>query len=162
MVGIGAETELICFGQIQGPAGGFAPILPQFDRITIPVVRGLNCGAGKMYDPNLADFYRRVAQYETSQARGFAHEAPGTLGRSVTHGLRKARRRPKVMPLIFVTVAAIGLKAVMLHHVGDAVYQDRVARLQAGQGFDRLGGWFMQVDPVTAYLADQLATINPG
>lgn len=113
-----------------------------------------------MYDPNLVDFYSRVAKYESAQAQGFGHEAPGTLGRSVTYGLRKSRRRLRVMPLVFVAVAAIGMKAVILHHVGAASYEERVARLQAGQGFDRLGGWLMQVDPVTAYLAEKIATLS--
>lgn len=115
-----------------------------------------------MYDPNLVDFYSRVAKYETAQAQGFGHEAPGTLGRSASRGLRKARRRLRVMPFVFVAVAAIGMKAVILHHVGATSYEERVAQLQAGQGFDRLGGWLMQVDPVTAYIADQISGLSPG
>jgi hypothetical protein len=41
--------------------------------------------------------------------------------------------------------------------VGPAAYQDRVEQLSQSQGFDRLGGWLMQVDPVTAYVAEKIA-----
>lgn len=109
-----------------------------------------------MYDTNLVDFYARVATFEKSQAKGYGHEAPGTLGRSVTYGLRKTRRRISVMPLVFVVLAAVGLKARILHSVGGAAYETRVAALEAGQGFDRLGGWLMRVDPVTAFVVEKI------
>lgn len=109
-----------------------------------------------MYDTNLVDFYARVAKFEKSQAKGYGHEAPGTLGRSVTYGLRKPRRRISLMPLVFVVLAAVGLKAAILHAVGAAAYDTRVAALDSGQGFDRLGGWLMQVDPVTAFVAEKI------
>lgn len=111
-----------------------------------------------MSDTNLGQFYARVASFEKSQAKGYGHEAPGTLGRSVTYGLSRARRRVSVMPLVFVAVAAFGLKATILHSVGAEVYGARVAALQAGQGFDRLGGWLMQVDPVTAFVAEKISS----
>ncbi len=110
-----------------------------------------------MYDTNLVDFYSRVAKFEKYHARGLGHEAPGTLGRSITYGRRKARVKIPVMPLVFVIFAAVGLKATILHFVGSADYQARVERLSAGQGFDRLGGWLMQVDPVTGFVADKIA-----
>lgn len=112
-----------------------------------------------MSDTNLVQFYARVARFEKSQAKGYGHEAPGTLGRSVTYGLSKPRRRirGRVMPLVFVVAAAFGLKATILHTVGADVYEARVAALLAGQGFDRLGGWLMQVDPVTAYVAGKIS-----
>lgn len=113
-----------------------------------------------MYDTNLVDFYSRVAHFEKSKSKGYGHEAPGTLGRSVTYGLNKTRRRVRLMPLVLVAVAAIGLKAVILHSVGNASYESRIATLSAGQGFDRLGGWLMQVDPVTAYVADQIGILS--
>lgn len=109
-----------------------------------------------MHDTNLVDFYARVATFEKSQAKGYGHEAPGTLGRSVTYGLRKPRRRIRLMPLVFVALAAVGLKATILYSVGATVYETRVATLEAGQGFDRLGGWLMRVDPVTAFVAEKI------
>jgi hypothetical protein len=110
-----------------------------------------------MYDANLVNFYSRVADYQTSHGKGYGHEAPGTLGRSVTYGLPKKRLRLRLMPIVFVAIAAFGLKAGILHAVGPAAYQERVAELSQSQGFDRLGGWLMQVDPVTAYVAEKIA-----
>lgn len=115
-----------------------------------------------MYDTNLVEFYRRVAKYEKSHAQGFGHESPGTLGRSVTYGRPRARIRVPVMPLVFVAVAAIGLKATIYHFVGATDYEARVERLNAGEGFDRLGGWLMQVDPVTSYVAGKISTYTGG
>lgn len=110
-----------------------------------------------MYDTNLVEFYSRVAKYEKSHAKGFGHEAPGTLGRSITQPRRRTRLRVPVMPLVFVAAAAFGLKATIYHFVGAADYQARVEALQAGEGFDRLGGWLMQVDPLTAFVAAKMA-----
>lgn len=110
-----------------------------------------------MSDTNLVEFYNRVADYQKSHEQGFGHEAPGTLSRSVTYGKARKRRRVRILPFVFVAFAAIGLKASILHTVGEGVYQDRVSRLSAGEGFDRLGGWLMQVDPVTAFVADKIA-----
>jgi hypothetical protein len=46
-----------------------------------------------MYDANLVNFYSRVADYHGAHSKGYGHEAPGTLGRSVTYGLPKKRLR---------------------------------------------------------------------
>lgn len=113
-----------------------------------------------MYDTNLVEFYSRVAKYEKSHARGYGHEAAGTLGRAATYGLPKTRRRLNVLPLVFVALAAVGLKATILHFVGASDYQARVESLAAGEGFDRLGGWLMQVDPVTAFVAAKIADVT--
>lgn len=122
---------------------------------------GLTLEPGIMQDTNLVDFYSRVAKFEKSHAQGLGHEAPGTLGRLATYGKRKKRSRVRVMPLVFVLFAAIGLKATILHFVGTADYQSRVERLSAGQGFDRLGGWLMQIDPVTGFVAGKIAEYAP-
>lgn len=113
-----------------------------------------------MYDTNLVEFYGRVAKFEKASAKGYGHEAPGTLGRSATYGLfRKSRRRIGLMPLVFVVLAGFGLKATIYHTVGPVHYEARLTSLAAGEGFDRLGAWLMQVDPVTAYAAKQIGAL---
>ena len=58
----------------------------------------------------------------------------------------------------FVVVAAvIGLKAVIHAHIGSELYNLRVAELQAGEGFDRLGGYLMAADPATLKLSELIA-----
>lgn len=114
-----------------------------------------------MYDENLVDFYDRVARFEKAHAKGFGHEAAGTLGRSA-YARPARRKRSVVAPMLFACLCAVGLKAAILHSVGPAQYQTRVERLNAGEGFDRLGGWLMQVDPVTARVAGWLDQALPG
>ena len=86
-----------------------------------------------MYDTNLVDFYARVAAFEKSQAKGYGHEAPGPRGRSVTYGLRKPRRRIRLMPLAVVILAAVGLKATILHSVGRRLMKHASPRLRRGR-----------------------------
>lgn len=106
-----------------------------------------------MSDPNLVDFYGRVARIERARAKGYGFEANGTLGRS--HYLRPTRqRRPMLRVLIFAFVCVFGLKGLIYFNVGPESYDARVARLQTGQEFDRLGAWLMQADPVTVWVAD--------
>ena len=112
-----------------------------------------------MSDPNLANFYGRIARIERAHARGYGFEANGTLGRS--HYFRPVRqRRPLLRVLIFVLVCAFGMKGVILHNVGPQSYDARVARLAAGQEFDKLGAWLMQADPVTVWVADQITVFR--
>ncbi len=112
-----------------------------------------------MSDPNLVDFYGRIARLEKARAKGFAFEAAGTLGRS--YYCQKPRKRRSIfLPLVFVALSVFGLKGTIYHFVGESSYQDRVASLQAGEGFDRLGGWLMQADPVTLMVSDQIAKVK--
>lgn len=109
-----------------------------------------------MSDPNLVDFYNRVSRIERSHTQGLGFESAGTLGRS--YYMRGPRRRRRVlMPLMFVVLAAVGLKAVIYQQTGASTYQLRVDRLLAGEGVDHVGGWLMQVDPVTEFLSRKLA-----
>lgn len=112
-----------------------------------------------MSDPNLVDFYGRVARIERARAKGYGFEANGTLGRS--HYLRPVRqRRPMLRILIFAFVCVFGLKGAILYQVGPESYEALVARLQTGQEFDRLGAWLMQADPVTVWVAKQIAFVQ--
>ena len=56
-----------------------------------------------------------------------------------------------------VAFAIFARKGAILYSVGASAYQDRVARLEAGEGFDRLGAWMMQADPLTQFMAGQIA-----
>lgn len=112
-----------------------------------------------MSDPNLDDFYRRVARIEQDRAKGYGFEANGTLGRS--HYLRPVQRRvPILRYLILVFVCAFGLKVAILYNVSPEFYDARIARLQAGHEVDRLGAWLMQADPVTVWVATQIASVS--
>lgn len=113
-------------------------------------------------DANLEDFYRRIARVEAARARGFGFEADGTIGRS--YYARPARRNFSLARALVTIVAAVmGLKAMIHSHIGPELYEARVAELQASEGFDRLGGYLMMVDPVTLQLSDFIVThIKPA
>lgn len=109
-----------------------------------------------MADPNLVDFYDRVSRFEQARAHGWAHQ---TGGYPEPRRMRAAtrRRRSFLLPLLLVAFAVFAMKGAILYSVGASAYQDRVARLEAGESFDRLGAWMMQADPVTEFMAGQIA-----
>lgn len=106
-------------------------------------------------DPNLNDFYSRVSRIEKAHAKGYGFEAPGTLGRSAL-GNRKARSWKFLKPLAMILLMAAGLKGMIHYYIGAETYQLRVDTLAVGQGFDPVGSWLMQADPVTVWISGQL------
>jgi hypothetical protein len=108
-----------------------------------------------MADPNLVDFYDRVSRFERARAHGWAHQTGGMPEPRRIRGTR--RRRSFLVPLLLVAFAVFAMKGAILYSVGASAYQDRVARLEAGEGFDRLGAWMMQADPLTRFMAGQIA-----
>lgn len=103
-------------------------------------------------DPNLSDFYSRINRIERARLKGFGFEAPGTLGRS--HYYRRTRgRRGIVLPVLMLMLSIFGLKSVIYYNIGSQIYAERVEMLQAGKGFEPLGAWIMQPDPVTREMA---------
>ncbi len=112
-------------------------------------------------DPNLEDFYRRIARVQSAHSRGYGFEADGTIGRS--HYARPSRRGfPVIKALVVVAICVIGLKATIHYYIGADLYEARVQTLLAGEGFDRLGGYLMASDPATLWLSDKLtAWVGP-
>lgn len=110
-----------------------------------------------MSDPNIVDFYSRISRIEHGHSKGMGFEATGTLGRSHYYRPQPKRRFSMLLPALFIIAAALGLKAAIYLDAGAAAYQQRVDQLLAGEGIDRVGGWIMQVEPVTVYLSEQIA-----
>lgn len=106
-------------------------------------------------DPNLSDFYSRISRIERARAKGFGFEAPGTLGRS--HYYRPTRRgRGLLLPLTMLMLSIFGLKAMIYYNIGSEIYAERVATLQQGTGFEPMGAWIMQPDPLTQEIAKRI------
>lgn len=114
-----------------------------------------------MTDPNLKNFYTRVARIERAHANGFGHEALGTLGRSL-----HIRPRKKGVPLlrgsVFLMAALIGMKATIYGGLGEEAYLSRLALLKQGTALERTGAWLMTPDPVSEWLADIWRQVNEG
>ena len=108
-----------------------------------------------MTDPNLTDFYGRVARLQKQRAKGYGFEAPGALGRSY-YTKPKSRRRSFLTPVLFMLVCCFLLKGVIHHAVGAQSYDDRVAALLVGKGVEPVGGWLMQTEPVTLFISDKI------
>lgn len=113
-----------------------------------------------MSDPNMDDFYGRVARIERAHAMGLGFEAEGTLGRSATFRSR-VKKRPVLRSALFVLALLFGLKAAILTQLGEASYQERVLSLRQGDALDRVGAFVMQDDPVTVWLAHQFRKFLP-
>lgn len=109
-----------------------------------------------MYDPNIQDFYQRVGRLQKAHAAGLGFEAVGTRGRSYYYRPRSKRRFSVLTPFLFLTLAAFGVKGTIHYHIGADTYQARVASMQAGEGFDRLGAIIMAADPVTVWVSTNL------
>ncbi len=108
-----------------------------------------------MADANMADFYDRVRKFERMRSKGYGFEASGALGRSYYNRVQP-KRRSMLFPFLVAFVVIFGLKASLYQAVGADSYSQRVERLQAGEGFDPVGGWLMQADPVTLWVSDQI------
>ena len=108
-----------------------------------------------MTDPNMTDFYGRVARIQKARAKGYGFEAPGALGRSF-YNRSPARKRSVLMPVLFLLICGFLLKGVIYHAVGTQSYDDRVATLMAGKGVEPVGGWLMQPEPVTRLIAAEI------
>jgi len=109
-----------------------------------------------MSDPNMAEFYKRAARLETQRARGKGFESPGALGRSYYY--RPPRKRRSVLwPALFLLAMGFLLKAAIYYGTGPDLYNSRVADLRAAPGIvEQAGGWLMQADPATQWLADEI------
>lgn len=110
-----------------------------------------------MADPNLLDFYGRVSRIKKARSKGYGFEAAGTLGRSYYTQHAPSRRSFSILkPALIVLFSAFGLKGAIHYQVGADIYSERVADLNSGEGFDRLGGYLMQADPVTIFVSAKL------
>lgn len=113
-------------------------------------------------DPNLNDFYKRVARIEYTHARGHGFMAAGTLGRA-DFSPQKARRTPVLGPLLLVIAFGFTLKGAIHQQLGVDVFNARVAALLDSDGIDRLGGMLMQADPLTLMVSGQIdKALSPG
>ena len=74
------------------------------------------------------------------------------------------KKRPLRLPLrltAMTLVTAMAFKVMLFVAIGQSAYEERVARLQAGGDWERVGAWIMVADPVTVWLADQVAALKP-
>ncbi|MEO1140448.1 MAG: hypothetical protein AAFW87_13440 [Pseudomonadota bacterium] len=61
-----------------------------------------------------------------------------------------------VRGLVFLAVGFFVFKAMILAHLGNTVYDQRVIALQQGTAVELAGAYVMQKDPVTVFIAQKL------
>ena len=107
-----------------------------------------------MTDPNMVDFYSRVARIQRDHARSFGAEAVAS------HSVQAKSRIPVLAPVLLALLCGFAMKAMLLARIGDETYAARVADLQAGQGFEKIGATLMAADPITVALAEQFEKLG--
>lgn len=113
-----------------------------------------------MTSPLDPDFAGRLHRVERIHRKGGGFEAAGTLGRSKSVG--KPVRRSYLRLALMVAGSVMVIKSLLLMQIGEANYQDRVTRLQAGGHVETAGAYVMQMDPVTVWIAERLREIVSG
>jgi hypothetical protein len=107
-----------------------------------------------MFDPNIKDFYERVGRLKQAHAEGYGFEAAGVLGRSHYRRPQRKNRMKLLFPILFMLAAGVFLKGAIHYSVGAKTYDSRVASLQQGEGFDKLGASLMATDRVTLWVSE--------
>lgn len=97
---------------------------------------------------------------EKAHAKGYGFEARGTLGRS-SSWKRERSGLWFVKPLLVVLGVGMVLKGAIHHYVGAELYEERVAQMMTGEGFDSVGGTLMQADPVTQVISGFFGEVFP-
>jgi hypothetical protein len=92
--------------------------------------------------------------------------ANGVVKTVTSDGLIVARPRlykPRfpLKGLMVVLMLGFLFKGFLFAFLGEAGYGDRVASLQQGTVLEQAGGWIMQADPATVFVAQGIQTILP-
>ncbi|MEH6835037.1 MULTISPECIES: hypothetical protein [Falsihalocynthiibacter] len=111
-----------------------------------------------MADANMQDFAKRVSRINKrkhKQARNGSTLVVDDDGLIATRTLRRTPRFP--WRGVFLTLAVFFvLKGMLLAHLGAATYDARVAKLEAGTAFEKVGAFAMAADPVTKMTAETI------
>ena len=102
-----------------------------------------------------ADFNKRVSvlgHKHAAMSRGFSTTMQSD-GLIVVKPNRPARRGFPIKGLLALVFGFFVFKAIMLSSLGEITYNERVAKLAQGGALEQGGGWMMQIDPATAFLA---------
>lgn len=106
-----------------------------------------------------AERLRRVAQKHEAMSHGYQM-------RLREDGLVVAEpKRPRVpisprSILVFVAVLLM-FKGLLIASLGEVTYEDRLSRLTNGTMAEQLGGWVLQTDPASVWIADQIGFLFP-
>lgn len=112
-----------------------------------------------MADANMHNFEQRVSRINKRKRKLARNGSDLVVDNDGLISARAKRRSPR-FPWrgVFLTFAVfIGLKGMLLAHLGPVTYDSRVAKLDEGTVFEQAGAFAMKADPVTKWAA---ATID--
>lgn len=113
-----------------------------------------------MADAQLQTFGKRVNRINkqhTKLSRGYV-TVVGKDGLLIARPRRTQMRFPwKALALLVALVFVF--KAMIFASLGDAQYAERVGNLNAGTSVEQVGGWVMQADPLTIWLAELIGPL---
>lgn len=104
-----------------------------------------------------SQFDNRLKRIERShnELRGGYTAVVGRDG-LITIKAKRAKRNFPVKGAVLLVLGFICFKALMLAHLGPDAYVERVAELDAGTIVEQVGGFVMQADPATQWIATQI------
>lgn len=110
-----------------------------------------------MTDRNMENFHARLSRIDEITAAGGGFEAVGTIGRSQYAVLKPPRRRGLwLRPLALILLAFLLMKGGLHAELGDDIYAERLALLQAGTPIERAGAWVLSADALTLVISEQI------
>ena len=62
--------------------------------------------------------------------------------------------------VLLVVAAFVLFKAILIASLGNSLYAERVDRLSVGTPVERAGAFIMQIDPVSAAVAEQMSALR--
>ena len=113
-----------------------------------------------MADAQLVGFGRRlqkISKQRNKLSNGYV-TVVNSDGLMVAHPRRTSLRFPW-RGVAMIAVLFFVFKGLLMASLGEAEYAERAFSLQAGTPVEQVGGWVMQSDPVTLWIAEQIKSI---
>jgi len=112
-----------------------------------------------MTDANYARFNERLHEIESrhkDRSSGFVRlvERNGILAPAERV---RGRRGLPVRGIVLSLLTFLGFKGFLMAQLGAVTYVSRVAQLESGTIVEQMGAWAMRADPVTLWIAQQIA-----
>ncbi len=101
---------------------------------------------------------RRIAKDHDRLSTGRSRHKIGKDGLIVSRRKWLSMPRFPLKSLLLLAAGFIVFKAVVVHRLGTAAYEERLANLNTENTVDQVGGFLMQLDPATLWVAQQIAS----
>lgn len=107
------------------------------------------------------DFHKRMKRVTCQHAR-LEHGYVSVVGKDgliVMKPKRKAGGLP-IKTLAMLILGFFAFKLLLINHLGPLGYENRVDQLRAGTAIEQAGASILAIDPITAYIAENVLKID--